>query len=342
MANINTTKERLPYIDSAKAIGILLVIIGHCESINAIPYLRGIIYSFHMPLFFIISGMFIRPMLFTESIKKYFRTLLVYYIKTQLLILFILLIINIYFGDIDTLGNYVFDWWKKLLFIDLTSSSVMDRPLTGPIWFLVALFWGSIIYSYLKAKLNELELGIVTFGILITTYQVSTILCLPLYLLQGLLSVFFLHMGGVISKYSLFNIKLKHICFIFLLGIWLQCALSEEYIELARCQLGLGIYSVIGSVAISIAIISLLKRCNLYIKKIGENTIYILCGHSIINYFFRLFAGQIHAFIPTDLPPTTFLIECILQITFSIVIGMALKRLYSPKSWFRHQASILS
>jgi fucose 4-O-acetylase-like acetyltransferase len=146
MANINTTKERLPYIDSAKAIGILLVIIGHCESINTIPYLRGMIYSFHMPLFFIISGMFIRPMLFTESIKKYFRTLLVYYIKTQLLILFILLIINIYFWDIDTLGNYVFDWWKKLLFIDLTSSSVMDRPLTGPIWFLVALFWGSIIY----------------------------------------------------------------------------------------------------------------------------------------------------------------------------------------------------
>jgi len=52
--NIASKKERIPYIDAAKAIGIILVIIGHCGFLKTVPYLHEIIYSFHMPLFFII------------------------------------------------------------------------------------------------------------------------------------------------------------------------------------------------------------------------------------------------------------------------------------------------
>lgn len=49
-------KQRLDYIDAAKAIAIILVIIGHCYWVGAVPRLRNIIYSFHMPLFFVVSG----------------------------------------------------------------------------------------------------------------------------------------------------------------------------------------------------------------------------------------------------------------------------------------------
>ena len=48
-------KQRLDYIDAAKAIAIILVIIGHCYWVGAVPRLRNIIYSFHMPLFFFVS-----------------------------------------------------------------------------------------------------------------------------------------------------------------------------------------------------------------------------------------------------------------------------------------------
>lgn len=49
-----TNKEnRLDYVDFLKGMGILLVIIGH--TINSV--LRGVIFSFHMPLFFMTSGM---------------------------------------------------------------------------------------------------------------------------------------------------------------------------------------------------------------------------------------------------------------------------------------------
>lgn len=47
-------KERETYIDIAKGIGIILVVIGHLHGINHI--IHDFFYLFHMPLFFIISG----------------------------------------------------------------------------------------------------------------------------------------------------------------------------------------------------------------------------------------------------------------------------------------------
>lgn len=49
-------RERIDYIDIIKGIGILLMVIGHSYS-EFIPYtLKILIYGFHMPLFFILSG----------------------------------------------------------------------------------------------------------------------------------------------------------------------------------------------------------------------------------------------------------------------------------------------
>lgn len=46
--------QRLPYIDTIKAIGIALIVFGHAPGLDA--SLKTLIYSFHMPLFFFISG----------------------------------------------------------------------------------------------------------------------------------------------------------------------------------------------------------------------------------------------------------------------------------------------
>ena len=48
-------KKRIEYVDIAKAVGIILVIAGHVVSGDNIA--KRIIYSFHMPLFFILSGL---------------------------------------------------------------------------------------------------------------------------------------------------------------------------------------------------------------------------------------------------------------------------------------------
>jgi fucose 4-O-acetylase-like acetyltransferase len=47
-------KQRISWIDVARGIGIILVVYGHALSAHSLRYL---IYSFHMPLFFFLSGL---------------------------------------------------------------------------------------------------------------------------------------------------------------------------------------------------------------------------------------------------------------------------------------------
>ena len=48
----NTMTKRIEWIDTAKGIGLICVILGHMR----VPYLSTWIYTFHMPLFFFLSG----------------------------------------------------------------------------------------------------------------------------------------------------------------------------------------------------------------------------------------------------------------------------------------------
>ena len=61
-------KKRLEWIDLAKGIGIILMIIGHMPSIPSAVH--NWIFSFHMPLFFFLSGyMFKKKKVIIPGIK---------------------------------------------------------------------------------------------------------------------------------------------------------------------------------------------------------------------------------------------------------------------------------
>lgn len=79
-------KDRKIYIDTARGIGILLVIIGHIVVFGNYPMqgaggISNFIYSFHMPLFFIISGLCIKEskQLDRETLKRMAYSYLVPY-----------------------------------------------------------------------------------------------------------------------------------------------------------------------------------------------------------------------------------------------------------------------
>lgn len=52
-------RQRIAWIDIAKGITILTVIWGHTLTIDSSP--RNLIFCFHMPLFFILSGFTLKP-----------------------------------------------------------------------------------------------------------------------------------------------------------------------------------------------------------------------------------------------------------------------------------------
>ena len=48
--------KRVTYIDIAKGLAILCVIIGHTTQYIDIGIINPFVFSFHMPLFFVLSG----------------------------------------------------------------------------------------------------------------------------------------------------------------------------------------------------------------------------------------------------------------------------------------------
>ncbi|WP_189260231.1 acyltransferase family protein [Pseudobutyrivibrio ruminis] len=135
-------KRRL-YLDISKGIGMLLVVIGHC--VNKDTLLHNWIFSFHMPLFFCISGYCFRLDKY-NSFKNIMvdkaKRLLVPYILFSLLGLFISLLIPRWRQQVDIQGILVdiYTGYPKLSHITST-------------WFLISLFlcmviWWTINYLF--------------------------------------------------------------------------------------------------------------------------------------------------------------------------------------------------
>jgi fucose 4-O-acetylase-like acetyltransferase len=123
--------SRLKWIDIAKGIAILLMVLGH----SSIPsFLSNLIWAFHMPLFFIASGWTTnwQKTDFIGFTKRKIRTLLVPFIFYS----FIILSIYILEGWVD-FNHWIYNGWVSyaLWFI--------------PVLFLASLF-SKLIYAIKK------------------------------------------------------------------------------------------------------------------------------------------------------------------------------------------------
>lgn len=112
---------RLQHIDIAKGAGIILVVWGH----SLIELGHYIIYMFHMPLFFYLSGIFHKSCQMEEFCEKRIKSLLI-----PLLIFMLALSPLIPFVE------------QSVLSIKPPHFS----GIYGPLWFLLALFIVSILY----------------------------------------------------------------------------------------------------------------------------------------------------------------------------------------------------
>lgn len=144
-------KERDKSIDIAKGIGIFLMVMGHTTSNRIVLQW---IYSFHMPLFFFLSGIFhSQGESYIYFFKKKVRTLLIpYFFFSIILFLFFLIVSkNIGFSAGENLSvkeNFI----GILLGNEVKGLSQMSWR--GQLWFIPALFLVENIYYYF-CKFNE-------------------------------------------------------------------------------------------------------------------------------------------------------------------------------------------
>lgn len=204
-----SSEYRNNYISIAKAIGIILMVIGHsgCPSI-----INRFIYMFHMPLFFVCSGYFFKEVTSKTALisfyKKRIKGLYVPYLKWSILFLLFhntFLHLNIYNSLTHSypylLGDYVNHLLKLFLMTDY-------ELLIRPFWFIKELLYSSIIVSTISMVFNYFHLKIKIKYYLITTLFLSILSKLiPTIPLLGDSSILFIcllyfYTGILINRYK--------------------------------------------------------------------------------------------------------------------------------------------
>ena len=138
---MHTTTNRLPYLDYARVFVAYLVILGHLL-LNDDTIIRQNIYSFHMPFFFLVSGMLHKDM-GCIAWKKYIKTLVIPFLFFNLIFFILWPIfsnIGIWEGKFD-MENGVFGCYWNYFINTITNVYKGKAFPDGPSWFLLALFW---------------------------------------------------------------------------------------------------------------------------------------------------------------------------------------------------------
>ena len=144
-------KKRLTWIDLTKGLLMIFVVMGHYPGELNFP-LSKYIYWFHMPAFFIMSGLFFKPLLekgaMLKGTKRRFMQLIVPYLFFIVLITVIRYGMEIGYGNTD-LSWYLNDLWKIVI------GGRFVRGAYGVFWFVTTMFFSFIIFTLITKYLSR-------------------------------------------------------------------------------------------------------------------------------------------------------------------------------------------
>lgn len=146
-------KKRITWVDITKGFLMILVVIGHYPGELDFP-LAKYIYWFHMPAFFILSGLFFKPILDKKDIKptihKRFMQLIVPYL------FFLASITLVRYGMEIFSGNRDLEWYLNDLWT-LAIGGRFIREAYGVFWFVTTLFFTYLLFMWLTTYFNRMK-----------------------------------------------------------------------------------------------------------------------------------------------------------------------------------------
>lgn len=328
-------KKRIEYIDLAKGICILLVVLDHISGygyfLNGDYPMNDIFEQTRMPLYFILSGLFFKD--YSGGIREFllrkFNRILVPYLF--FMILYIASAKAVYFLT----GLVIGEIW-------------------APLWFLLCLFWMNVVFATAhytakrlcpNALVSETILGICMFGIGIGGYCIGY---LPLRFGTAMTSMPFLWAGYLLNRRLHFlELRIGNILAL-LTGIALFVMLhfmyvgeNQFYINSYDTPLALIYLSgVLGTLAV--LLLSRVIKWLPVISYIGRYSIIVLCTHMAIVKAIIAACGLLpdssnDAFWSSNAVQSIAVL--LLTITFSVFFCWFLSR-YLP--WFTAQKDLVN
>ncbi len=137
-------------VDLFRGIGIICMILGHIIVNDNV--FNHIIHAFHMPMFFIVSGMFWKPSdSYIVYIKKKAKSLLLPYLT---------------FGLIHYVVYFIYYYHDPAMpkltpLIRLIGNNTEGLPIAGALWFLTALFFCEVLYTCIEKAKSRVGRGII-------------------------------------------------------------------------------------------------------------------------------------------------------------------------------------
>ena len=272
--------ERLRYIDYTKGIAIILVVVGHL-----LPSATGLlkwIYSFHIPLFFIVSGMMlgikdIRERKFFKTVIKLIRTLIVPYVFFNIFGTAILYL--------SGLKDFVQAGLNQDIFLFLIGAGGHST------WFLTSLFVAQICFLIVTKIKNEYLRHIISVIIVAVGFILSNKIVLFISVTRGMIGYSFLYIGYLFSRVMSaknWDIrKWKIPAGLGLLFINIVSTLLNSRVDMHQFVFGNIALYYIGNLAGTLFILFLCAKIeNIRIKPlnyIGENSIIVQCTHGLLQ-----------------------------------------------------------
>jgi acyltransferase len=301
--------NRYGFIDNAKAIGIILIVCGHGKGLPA--YLSHFIFSFHVPLFFFISGFLLKSGKLNTAvgtnIKKTLRTLGVPYV------LFFLLA-WIYWLATRHIGS------KALLFGDeawyaptvgLFTGLEADLFVDPPLWFFPCVMLTIIIYHAARKWMTlTVSSGLfVLFALVLSLLWKNVPYRLPLGLDNAWIGLAFYALGQYVREKDFFSngwsdVRRSRLLAILCVALALlgYAALLNGQVDLANMRFGIwpALYlptALVGIVAVLAT--SLLLPPSKMGNWLSANTLTIFPAHFLFLSLGRGLAVMLHL-IPAD------------------------------------------
>lgn len=273
--------ERFDWIDYLKTIGILAVILGHTAS----P-LGDFIYSWHMPLFFMLAGFFIKTDIPMRSfIEKDAKRLLIPY--------FIFAIFGVLIEAIKRVAlnreglDYLNEAFGVFLWMDMGS---LSNTYALVLWFLPVLFFARLIVYLVHEQIHK---GLRPF-IMLTMFYASFLVDLPFGVDNALNSVLFVYIGFLYYK----NYKKARNWFILLsivVGGYCLFFQSLPSLDLATKTYGLVYMNVLWACSFFVLLAFIFQVIKLPMALIklnrfwAQNTMIIFIIHPYTNNFAYIF-----------------------------------------------------
>ncbi len=298
-------QKRIKWIDIARGIAIIAVIVGHSLGKYFPGKFANFIFAFHMPIFFILSGYLYHYQSKRKLLKKTFLNLLVPYIATVTIELGLLIVYRVsklsIIAPSQTTSIKLF-----LISIIYAAGGKVYLPFinkwllpVGALWFLVAMFIATQLFNLIMSlsfrKYDFFFKAFIIFVLATIGVESAKYIFLPFSIQPALLSLVFLWLGYVTKKYQLiskFTLIPTIVCFI----LWVIDAQFNffvfENVNSTYMLLGIimGYLSSMVVIKCSILVDKLAnKQQNLkqirWIKQVlvfwGANSLLILCFHLI-------------------------------------------------------------